>query len=318
MRDKVLFITGATGSFGKAFITEMLKLDPKQIRAFSRDEAIQAELKAKFKDPRILWLIGDIRDSERLEMALEGVDVCVHAAALKRIEVCESDPEEAIKTNILGSVNVAKACLKKNVKHAILISTDKASEPVNLYGATKMAAEKYWIRANGYRGALHPTKFSVVRYGNVVGSRGSVVPLFKKQAEEDGVIRVTHKDMTRFFITLQQAIDLVQIAVDSSQGGEIYLPALKSASIVDLAKAVDKNAHIVYTSPVPGEKLHEQLLNRAELGRVTIEEGYTVVHPEDVTWKYQYPDTYSDVVPKTSLDSEKFSVQELRDLVNDL
>lgn len=317
MQNKVVLITGATGSFGKAFIEEILKTNPKQIRAFSRDEAIQAELKAKFKDSRILWLIGDIRDAERLEMALEGVDICVHAAALKRIEVCEADPEEAIKTNITGSVNVAKACLKKNVSHAILISTDKASEPVNLYGATKMAAEKYWIRANGYRGALHPTKFSVVRYGNVVGSRGSVVPIFKKQAEEDGVIRITHKEMTRFFITLQQAISLVQIAVAYSQGGEIYLPALKAASIVDLAKAVDSKAHIVYTTPNPGEKLHEQLLNRAELGRVTIEEGYTVVHPEDTTWPYAFPKEYSYVVPKTSYDADRFTVKELQELVND-
>lgn len=317
MRNKVVLITGATGSFGKAFITEMLRLDPKQIRAFSRDEAIQAELKAQFRDPRILWLIGDIRDSERLEMAMEGVDVCIHAAALKRIEVCETDPQEAIKTNVIGSVNVANACLKKNVKCAVLISTDKASEPVNLYGATKMVAEKAWIHSNVYRGSLHPTKFSVVRYGNVVGSRGSVVPIFKKQAEEDGVIKVTHKEMTRFFITLQQAVSLVQIAVEYCQGGEIYLPALKSAAIVDLARAVDSKAHIVYTTPVPGEKLHEQLLNRAELNRVTLEDGYTVVHPENVTWSYIFPKEYSMVVPKTSFDSDKFTLQELRELVND-
>lgn len=316
MRDKVILITGATGSFGKAFIEEILKLEPKQIRAFSRDEAIQAELKTKFNDSRMLWLIGDIRDYERLEMALEGVDVCVHAAALKRIEVCEADPEEAIKTNILGSVNVAKACLKNNVSHAILISTDKASEPVNLYGATKMAAEKFWIRANGYRGAVHPTKFSVVRYGNVVGSRGSVVPMFKKQASEDGVIKVTHRDMTRFFITLQQAIALVQIAVEYSQGGEIFLPELKSAYIVELAKAVDGTAHIVYTTPVAGEKLHEQLLNRAETYRVTLEHGFTIVHPENATWKYTFPTEYSDVVPRTSLESDKFTFNELQDLIN--
>lgn len=316
MRGKVILITGATGSFGKAFIEEALRQSPKQIRAFSRDEAMQAELKQRFKDDRILWLIGDIRDSERLGMALEGVDVCIHAAALKRIEVCEADPEEAIKTNILGSVNVAKACLRNNVSHAILVSTDKACAPINLYGATKMAAEKYWIRANGYRGAQHPTKFSVVRYGNVVGSRGSVVPIFKRQAEEDGVIRVTHRDMTRFFITLQQAVSLVQIAIEYSQGGEVYLPALKAASIIDLAKAVDHKAHIVYTTPSAGEKLHEQLLNSAEVGRVTLEDGYTVVHPEDVTWKYQFPMEYASVVPRTSFDSDRFTFEELKALVS--
>lgn len=316
MRDKVIFISGATGSFGKAFISEMLKLEPKQIRAFSRDEAMQAELKQYFSDERILWLIGDVRDSERLEMALEGVDVAVHAAALKRVEVCEDDPWEAIKTNVIGSVNVANACLKKNVKCAVLISTDKASEPVNLYGATKMVAEKAWIRSNVYRGAQHPTKFCVVRYGNVVGSRGSVIPLFKKQAMEDGVIRVTHKDMTRFFITLQEAVSLVQIAVEYSQGGEIYLPSLKSAYIVDLAKAVDEKAHIVYTTPVAGEKLHEQLINRAEINRVTLEGGYTVIHPENVTWPYEFPKEYESIVPKTSFDSAKYSFEELKELIN--
>ena len=316
MRDKVILVTGATGSFGKAFITEALKQSPKQIRAFSRSESLQAEAKAHFNDPRILWLIGDVRDAERLELALEGVDICVHSAALKRIEVCENEPYEAVKTNLQGSINVANACLKNNVAHSILISTDKAAEPINLYGATKMAAEKYWIRANVYRGANHPTKFSVVRYGNVVGSRGSVVPLFKKQAKEDGVIKVTHRDMTRFFITLQQAVSLVQIALEYSQGGEVYLPALKSATIVDLAKAVDPKAYIVYTSPVPGEKMHEQLLNRAEVNRVTLEEGYTVVHPEAVTWPYEFPAEYAHVVPTTSFDADRFTKEELVDLIH--
>lgn len=317
MQGKVVLVTGATGSFGKAFIETILKLNPKQIRAFSRDEAVQAELKQQFNDPRILWLIGDIRDYERLCLALEDVDICIHAAALKRIEVCESDPQECIKTNVTGSVNVINACLKLNVSHAILISTDKAAEPINLYGASKMVAEKCWIRANTYRGANHPTKFSVVRYGNVIGSRGSVVPIFKKQAQEDGVIRITHPDMTRFFITLQQAVSLVQIAIEYSQGGEIYLPALRSATITDIAKAVDHKARIVYTSPVAGEKMHEQLLNRAEIGRITLEDGYTVIHPENVTWKYEFPKEYSHIVPKTSYDSERFTVNELRELVNE-
>lgn len=317
MRGKVILVTGGCGSFGKAFVLEALKQDPKQIRVFSRDEYKQAQMKAELKDPRVEYLCGDVRDAERLEMALEGVNICVHAAAMKRIEKCESDPEEAIKTNILGSVNVAKACLKNNVSHAIFLSTDKASEPVNLYGATKMAAEKYWIRANGYRGTFHPTKFSVVRYGNVVGSRGSVVPIFKRQAEEDGVIRVTHREMTRFFLTLEQAVGLVQVAIEYSQGGEVYLPELKSATIVEIAKAVDQEATIIYTNPVAGEKLHEQLLNRAELDRVTLEDGYTVVHPQDVSWPYRFPEEYSSVVPQTSFDSERFSHSELKDLVNE-
>lgn len=291
-------------------------MDVKQVRVYSRDELKQATMEAEFKDPRLCFICGDVRDLDQLSRAMEGCDIVVHAAAMKRIEKCEVNPHEAIKTNVIGTQNVAKACLDNNIQQAIFISTDKASEPVNLYGATKMLAEKVWLQSNVYRGLNHPTKFSVVRYGNVVGSRGSVVPMFKKQAEEDGVIRITHKDMTRFFITLQQAVSLVQIAVEYSQGGEIYLPMLKAASIVDLAKAISPTSHIVYTTPVPGEKLHEQLLNRSEIGRVTVEDGYTVVHPEHVTWPYQYPEEYSVLVPKTSFDSDKYTFEELQELVN--
>lgn len=316
LQNKVILITGGTGSLGKALTKELLLGNPRQIRIFSRDEAEQAVMREELHDPRVDYLLGDVRDYDRLLLALQGVDVVIHTAALKRIEKCELDPEEAIKTNITGTINVAKSCLYNNVKSAIFISTDKATEPINLYGATKMTAEKYWIQANVYRGRLHPTKFSVVRYGNVVGSTGSVLPMFKKQAKEDGIIRITHRDMTRFFITLQQAVALIQIAMEFSQGGEIYLPSLKSAFIVDLAKAVDEKAHIVYTSVGPGEKLHEQLLNRAEINRVTLEEGYTIVHPENPTWPYKIPQIFAHTVSQTSLDAEKYSFAELKDLIN--
>ena len=203
MQNKCILITGGTGSFGKEFCKEALKNDARQVRIFSRDELKQAQMKEEINDPRVEWLLGDVRDVERLTTALEGVDICVHAAAMKRIEKCEKDPQEAVKTNIQGTINVANACLKCNVKAAILISTDKAVYPVNLYGATKLTAEKAWIQSNTYRGINHPTKFSIVRYGNVLGSRGSVVNSFK----DNNVLTVTDANMTRFFITLQEAID---------------------------------------------------------------------------------------------------------------
>lgn len=315
MRDRTILVTGGTGSFGKAFIKEALLKEPKQIRVYSRDELKQAQMKEEIGDKRVEWLIGDIRDSERLEMALDGVDVCIHAAAMKRIEKCEKDPQEAIKTNVIGSMNVANACLKRNVKHSIFISTDKASAPVNLYGATKMVAEKHWIRANCYRGLNHPTKFSVVRYGNVVNSRGSVIPMFKEQAKE-GVIRVNHPEMTRFLITLNQAVSLVELATEVAQGGEIFLPTLKSIDIVALAKAVSESAYIYYTSPRAGEKIHEQLFNDVEAKRITIEDGYAVIHPEDVTWPYLFPADFSPQVPSTSFDAPRFSAAELKVMVN--
>jgi UDP-N-acetylglucosamine 4,6-dehydratase len=315
MQDKIIAITGGTGSFGKAMVEELLKKDIKRIRILSRDELKQAVMKDEINDSRVDFFLCDVRDESNLITALEGVDIVIHAAALKRIEKCETNPLEAVKTNIQGSINVANACLKNNVLSAVFISTDKASEPVNLYGASKMVAEKFWIRANCYRGLHHPTKFSVVRYGNVLNSRGSVIPMFKKQAQ-DRVIRVTHPDMTRFFITLQQAINLVELAVEYAQGGEIYLPQLKSAYITQIAAAVAPEAHIVFTHPNSGEKLHEQLLNQDESKRVTIEDGYTLIHPQDVTWPYSFPKEYSPVVPLTSLETNKFTSVELSELIH--
>jgi UDP-N-acetylglucosamine 4,6-dehydratase len=287
LKGKVVLVTGGTGTFGKEFIKQALTQDPKQIRVFSRDELKQADLAKEFADPRVEWLIGDVRDYERLCVAMDGVEVVVHAAAMKRVEKCERDPQEAVKTNVLGSINVSNACLRMNVPHSIGISSDKACHPINTYGKTKALMESVWLQANVYRGTSHPTKFSIVRYGNVLGSRGSVIPAFRKQAAEDGVVRLTDERMTRYFLTIQQAVDLVMVAIETQQGGEIYLPELKSVEIKRLARLVAPKAHIVVTQPVPGEKLHEELMTVEESKRAVIQDGYVVVEPEFPSWPYQ-------------------------------
>lgn len=311
MRDKVILVTGGTGSFGKAFIVEALSKDPKQIRVFSRDELKQSQLKEELNDSRVEFLIGDVRDYDRLLTALEGVDICVHAAAMKRIEKCETDPEEAVKTNIQGTVNVTKACLKNNVSNAVLISTDKACYPVNLYGATKLTAEKVWVQSNTYRGKGHPTRFSVVRYGNVLGSRGSVVQYFQKQA----VIKVTDPNMTRFFITLQQACDLVQFAIELQQGGEIFIPNLKALSIYELAVHLAGNKSIEITSQRGGEKLHESLITKEEKNRLASYDHYSVINPEITTWPYTPWTSEIKTFYESSNDAPRFTEDELDELL---
>lgn len=312
MRDKIILITGGTGSFGKAFVKEILQKEPKQIRIYSRDELKQAQMKEEFNDCRIEYLIGDIRDYDRLCTALEGVDICVHAAAMKRIEKCEKDPQEAIKTNITGTINVANACLKQNVRHGIFISTDKAVYPINLYGATKLTAEKVWIQSNTYRGKYHPTKFSVVRYGNVFGSRGSVFELFKDQLSK-GCVKVTDARMTRFFITLQEAVDLVQIAIELQQGGETFIPNLKAASIYRLAELVAGKYPIEIINGRGSEKLHEVLATQEEFQRMESMNKFNIIHPELTTWPYRRG-TFDQIKFFTSETAEQYSDKELTNL----
>ena len=316
MRNEVILLTGGTGSFGKAFVKWALEHDVKQIRVLSRDEFKQHQMYQEFNDPRIEYFLGDVRDLDRVKTAIRGCTLVIHAAAIKRIEKAERDPEEAIKTNIEGTINVAKASLDENVKSAVFISTDKACEPINLYGATKMVAEKYWIQANGYRGFTKQTRFSVVRYGNVVNSRGSVIPAFKKQATK-GSIKVTHPDMTRFFITLDEAVDLVYCAIDFSQGGEIFIPVLKAAKITDLAKAVDSNATIEFCGMGDYEKLHEQLYNQSEVHRIVEEEGYCIIEPENPKWpfiKHELTHGRSILNSKTV---DQFDISELKRFTNE-
>jgi UDP-N-acetylglucosamine 4,6-dehydratase len=283
--EKIILLTGGTGSFGQKFVEVMLKeYNPKTIRIFSRDELKQWEMAQKFNhDKRLRFFIGDIRDKERLERAMDGVDIVVHAAALKQVPLCEYNPFEAVKTNILGAQNVIEAALDHNVERVMAISTDKAVNPVNLYGATKMCMEKLFIAANSYVGPKRQTKMSCVRYGNVVGSRGSVIPLFKKQ-RQTGRITITDPRMTRFWITLEQGVRFVINCIEKMHGGEIFVPKIPSMRIMDLAKAVAPECEIEFIGIRPGEKIHECLLTEDE-ARHSIEfEDFFVIEPEHPWW----------------------------------
>lgn len=314
---KVWLITGGSGSFGKAFTQSLLQDFPhlvKQIRIYSRDEYKQFQMSQEFRDPRIEYLCGDVRDYERLLTAMNGVDCVIHAAAMKRIEKAERDPQEAIKTNINGSINVANACLMQNVKNAIFISTDKSVYPVNLYGATKLTAEKVWLQSNVYRGANKPTKFSVVRYGNVVGSRGSMIPVFKEQAQ-NGALKITSSEMTRYLITLKQAVDLVHLAIEMQQGGEIFLPQLKAVRVYDLATYVAPNTPVEFIGLRAGEKMHEVLFTKEEAVRMAVFEQFCVVNPEYPTWSYS-PYEVTPIAFSTSEEAERYTEDELGQLLS--
>ncbi|WP_019556737.1 UDP-N-acetylglucosamine 4,6-dehydratase (inverting) [Thiomicrorhabdus arctica] len=256
--DKSILITGGTGSFGHRYVQTLLeRFNPKKIVIFSRDELKQYEMQQKFTSEKMRYFIGDVRDAERLKQAMSGIDYVIHAAALKHVPVAEYNPMECIKTNIIGAENVIQAALANKVKSVIALSTDKAANPVNLYGATKLASDKLFVAANNMAGDL-PTKFSVVRYGNVVGSRGSVVPFFEKLIAE-GVekLPITDPRMTRFWITLQGGVDFVLKNFERMHGGEIFVPKIPSMRITDLAEAMLPGSDIELVGIRPGEKLHE-------------------------------------------------------------
>lgn len=278
---KIVLITGGTGSFGKACVKKLLEEhDPKAVRVFSRDELKQWEMRREFgDDPRLRFLIGDVRDYQRVKRATEGVDILIHAAALKQVPACEYNPIEAIRTNVDGAINVINAALDNNIPRVIALSTDKAASPVNLYGATKLCSDRLFIQSNAYRGSNRKTMFSIVRYGNVMGSRGSVIPLFRKQ-KETGTITITDKRMTRFWITLPQAVDLVLTSLDIMQGGEMFVPKIPSMTVMDLAKTIAPSAICKVIGIRPGEKLHECLITKEE-GRLALEmkDRYIVFSP---------------------------------------
>ncbi len=285
---KVVLVTGGTGSFGKKFVDVMLKeYHPAKIIIYSRDELKQHEMRvAGFDHPSLRYFIGDIRDVQRLRRAFNGVDIVVHAAALKQVPACEYNPMEAIKTNILGSSNVIDAALDAGVGRVIALSTDKAVNPVNLYGATKLAAEKLFVQSNAYAGGTS-TRFSCVRYGNVVGSRGSVVPMFLKQ-RNNGPLSVTDERMTRFWISLEQGVRFVIRCLEQMHGGEVFVPKIPSMSLVDLARAISPESEINVIGIRPGEKLHELLVSEDE-ARSTVElEDMFVVQPVDTPWETQW------------------------------
>jgi UDP-N-acetylglucosamine 4,6-dehydratase/5-epimerase len=273
--NKSILITGGTGSFGNTFVPMTLaKYNPRKLIIYSRDEMKQWEMAKLFKDdPRVRFFIGDVRDRERLYRALDNVDYVVHAAATKIVPTAEYNPFECVKTNINGAMNLIDACIDKGVKRVVALSTDKASSPVNLYGATKLASDKLFVAGNSYAGS-HDTRFAVVRYGNVMGSRGSVIPFFES-IKESGTLPVTDDRMTRFMITLEQGVELVWHAFDDMQGGEIYVKKIPSMNIMDIAKAVAPEARTEIVGIRPGEKLHEQMIG-----------------VEDALYTYEYPEHF--------------------------
>ena len=282
--NKSVLVTGGTGSFGKKFISIMQeRFSPERLIVFSRDELKQHEMRmAGYNQPNMRYFIGDVRDAERLRRAMQSVDVVVHAAALKQVPACEYNPKEAIKTNIMGTSNVIEAALDVGVKKVLALSTDKAVNPVNLYGATKLAAEKLAIQSNAYAGGRE-TRISCVRYGNVVGSRGSVVPKFF-QLRASGKLTVTDDRMTRFWITLEQGVNFVIRCIEEMHGGEVFVPKIPSTTIVDLARAIAPEAEIEIIGIRPGEKLHEVLISEDE-SRSTLElEDMYVVQPAVSPW----------------------------------
>ena len=287
-----ILITGGTGSFGKAFVRYALDhLNPRRLVIFSRDELKQYEVRqALGDDPRLRWFIGDVRDERRLARALHKVDHVVHAAALKQVDTAEYNPFEFVKTNVLGSQNVIEAAIDAGVKKVVALSTDKASSPINLYGATKLTADKLFITGNHYA-ASYETRFSVVRYGNVMGSRGSVIPFFRRLGEQGLPLPITDIRCTRFFITLEQAVRMVVETFDLMQGGELVVPRIPSMRVVDLARAVVPEAELVDVGLRPGEKLHEEMISPEEGRRaVMLESGRSfIIQPDLASWGYRTP-----------------------------
>lgn len=275
LTNSSILLTGGTGSFGNTFVPMTLeRYNPKRLIILSRDEMKQWEMAKKYQgDSRVRFFIGDVRDKERLHRALDGVDYVVHAAATKIVPTAEYNPFECIKTNVNGAMNVIDACIDRGVKRIVALSTDKASSPINLYGATKLASDKLFVAGNAYTGA-HDTRFAVVRYGNVMGSRGSVIPFFLS-IRERGVLPITDERMTRFMITLEQGVELVWHAFDDMEGGEIYVKKIPSMKMTDLARAIAPDAKLEFVGIRPGEKVHEQMIGE-----------------EDSFHTYEYPEHY--------------------------
>ncbi len=275
LENASILVTGGTGSFGHAFVPMTLeKFSPRRLVILSRDEMKQWEMARLFKDDeRVRFFIGDVRDKDRLERALDGIDYVVHAAAAKIVPIAEYNPFECVKTNVIGAMNLVDACINRSVKRVVALSTDKASSPLNLYGATKLASDKLFVASNSYVGHQN-TSFSVVRYGNVMGSRGSVIPFFQSIAQ-GGTLPITDTRMTRFMITLDQAVDLVWHAFDDMIGGEIFVKKIPSMKVTDIARAVAPNARHEIIGVRPGEKIHEQMIGQ-----------------EDVPYTYEYPEHY--------------------------
>lgn len=289
LKGKTVLVTGGTGTFGRAFVARLLAVPGiHKVIIFSRDELKQSEMRAEYHDePRLRFFIGDIRSPERLRRAFDGVDIVVHAAAMKRVESIEYNPTEAIETNIIGSRNVIEAALDRNVNKVLLVSSDKAVEPINLYGATKLSAEKLFVAANAYVGDGQG-RFSVVRYGNVIGSRGSFVETIGRQ-RSSGVITVTDKDMTRFWIRIESVMDIVLECLSNMQGGEIFVPKMKNMSVMNMVKILAPECKVKIIGMRPGEKHHEILITRYEAPQAReLSRMYAIAPSEGAEWLTRY------------------------------
>jgi UDP-N-acetylglucosamine 4,6-dehydratase len=290
LNNASVLITGGTGSLGKALVKELLaNTQVRRIAIFSRDEMKQHEFRNEIgDDSRLRWFIGDIRDLERLKRAMHGVDYVIHTAALKQVDTGEYNPMEFIKTNVLGSQNVIDACIDSGIKRVVALSTDKASSPINLYGATKLTADKLFVAANNYSHS-YGTIFSVVRYGNVMGSRGSVIPFWKQLAQDGLPLPITDLRMTRFWISIDQAVHFVLDSLEMMSGGELYVPRIPSMRITDLAMAVAPGAKLQEIGMRPGEKLHEEMISADDSRRTVILHNRYVVTPVVAEWGYEEP-----------------------------
>jgi UDP-N-acetylglucosamine 4,6-dehydratase (inverting) len=328
MKDKAVLITGGTGSLGKALTKHLLTQHPDigRLVIFSRDEQKQFEMEQEFpvkKYPQLRYFIGDVRDYERLERAFSGIDYVIHAAAMKHVHIAEYNPDECVKTNVGGAENVIKAALKTNVSHVVALSTDKACAPINLYGATKLTSDKLFVAANNIRGK-RDIKFSVVRYGNVMGSNGSVIPFFLKRKEIDNVLPITVESMTRFNISLQGGVDMVMHALQTAWGGEIFVPKIPSYRILDVAEAIGPNCEKKVIGIRPGEKIHEEMISASD-SFFTYDLGkYYVIIPQSTIWNLnEFVLKFNAIKVKegfsyNSLDNEKMeNVESLRELIRE-
>ena len=283
LSGKSILVTGATGSFGKRFIKTLLDgHDVKRLVIFSRDELKQFEMQQHLNSPKLRYFLGDVRDKERLNRALDGVEIVIHAAAMKQVPASEYNPMEAIKTNIIGADNIVNACIDQGVERVIALSTDKAANPLNLYGATKLCSDKLFVAGNGLSGR-HRTRFSVVRYGNVIGSRGSVIPFFMKKKSE-GVLPITDERMTRFWITLDQGVQFVIDSLTQMEGGEVFVPKIPSMGIMDVAKVVAPECETKVIGIRPGEKLHEVMITEDDSINTAEFENHFVIQPATDWW----------------------------------
>lgn len=325
LRNKSILVTGGTGSFGKKFVEMILTKYPEVERlvVFSRDELKQFEMNQQFSDhvyPQIRYFIGDVRDKERLFQAMEGIDVVIHAAALKQVPAAEYNPFEAIKTNVLGAQNVIETSIAKGIKQVVALSTDKAAAPINLYGATKLCSDKLFIAANNFKGK-HDIRFSVVRYGNVMGSRGSVIPFFLKK-RHDGIIPITDERMSRFNITLEEGVKLVLYVLENMWGGEIFVPKIPSYRILDVADAIAPGCRREFVGIRPGEKLHEEMITETDAINSIEFNNYFVILPSIKLWEIgEFMEAfYGNYCPQgfsynSGTNSEWLAVEQIRQLI---